>query len=182
MGAFRGTRLVGVLVAIALGVATFFVVRALTDDDDGGGTLRSQSDGAGALTLHYPVGWNPDSEAELARLPGSPVAAVRRADRQGIVIVNRQEGATGNFEKVSRQFDRRLKKRISDFRKVSAHPVSIQAGQAFLYSYIRKRRGTVHTIVVVPAGSVTYTLNAVVPAGANDAARQVGAMIRSFDA
>jgi hypothetical protein len=59
--------------------------------------------------------------------------------------------------------------------------VKIKAGLALFYSYIRKTKGTAHSVVVVPGRSQSYVLNAVVPAGENQIARQVGAMIRSFD-
>ena len=48
-------------------------------------------------------------------------------------------------------------------------------------SYIRKKKGTVQSVVVIPAGNRTYTLNTVSRGGANDVAREIGRMIVSFD-
>ena len=175
----RRRLLIGALAGIAIAVAAFFIIRALTGDDNEGGTLKSQSAG---FTIHYPSGWKPVSKEQLARTPGAPLAILRQTDRRGILIINRQARPTSDFGKISSQLDRRLSKSIPDFKKVSSHTVGIEAGQAFLYSYIRKRKGTVHTVVVVPVGSRGYTLNAVVAAGAPEVARQVGAIIRSFDA
>jgi hypothetical protein len=174
----RGTLAIGALAAIALGVAAFFIVRALVDNDNDGGALKSQSAG---FTLRYPAGWKPVSKGELARLPNRPLAVVRRTDKKGILILNRHAHTAGNLNQVARQLDRQLKRRIPDFRKVSEQRVNIKAGSALFYSYIRKRKGTVHTVAVVPVGANDYTLNGVVAAGAKSVARDVGSMIRSFD-
>jgi len=48
------------------------------------------------------------------------------------------------------------------------------------YSYLRERRGTVHTILIVPAGSRSYVLNSVSQPGADDAAREIGEIMTSF--
>lgn len=170
--------LAAVAIGVALAVGAFILVRALTGGDEEGGKLEGPGK---AFTLEYPKGWTVASKKELARLPGSPFAVVRRTDRRGIVIVNGQRRVTKNFDKLGRQLDRSLRTRIPDFRKVSSQTVAIKAGTAFTYSYIRRRRGTVHILVVVPVGRRGYTLDAVVPGKAQDVARQVGAIIRSFD-
>ena len=107
---------------------------------------------------------------------------VRRRDRRGILIINRQRRITRDVDALSRQLDRRLKRRFSDFRKVSSQTVNVKAGRAFLYSYVRRRKGTVHSLLAVQTSSGGYTLNAVVRGERPDVARQIGAMFRSFDA
>jgi hypothetical protein len=164
---------------VAVGIGAFFVVRALAGSDDNEGKLKGPND---TFTLTYPEGWIPLSKQELEGLQGSPVAGVRRKDREGIVILNRQEHVTRDLDQLTRQLDRKLKKRIPDFEKVSSKVVSVKAGRAFMYSYVRKRKGTAHSVVVVPAGSGGYTLNVVVAGGTEDVARQAASMIRSFDA
>jgi hypothetical protein len=64
---------------------------------------------------------------------------------------------------------------------VGARVVTVEAGKAMLYSYAREERGTAHTLLVVPAGDRSYSLNAAVPAGAKDAAQEVGQILLSFD-
>jgi hypothetical protein len=167
-------------VGVALAVAAFFVVRALNGDDDNGGKLEGASGNRFALT--YPEGWTPLSREEVAALKGSPIAVVRRRDRRGILIINRQRRITRDLDALSRQLDRRLKRRFSDFRKVSSQTVNVKAGRAFLYSYVRKNKGTVHSLLAVQTSSGGYTLNAVIRGDARDLARQIGAMFRSFDA
>jgi hypothetical protein len=162
-----------------LGVAAFFVVRALAGGEDKQGKLEGPN---GAFVLSYPENWAPLSKQELEQLPGSPLAAVRQTDSKGILIISSQGRVPRDLDKLTRQLDRRLKKRIPDFKKVSSKSVSIKAGPAFMYSYIRKRKGTAHSVVVVPTGSGGFTLNVVVQAGAPDVAQQAASMIRSFDA
>ncbi len=176
---FRPRAWTAILAAVALGVAAFFVVRALAGNEDNGGKLEGPD---GAFALSYPESWAPLSKQELEKLPGSPLAAVRQKDRKGIVVISSQGRVTRDFDKLTRRLDRRLNKRIPDFKKVSSKSVSIKAGPAFMYSYIRKRKGTAHSVVVVPTAAGGFTLNVVVQAGASDVAQQAASMIRSFDA
>jgi hypothetical protein len=168
------------LVGVALAVAAFVAVRALNGDEDSGGKLEGAS--GNRFTLSYVEGWTPLSRSEVAALKGSPIGVLRRDDRRGILIINRQRRISRDRGALSRQLDRRLKKRFSDFRKVSSRTVNVKAGRAFLYSYIRRSKGTAHSILAVQTSSGGYTLNAVVRGDARDVARQVGVMFRSFDA
>ena len=165
---------------VALAVAAFVAVRALNGDDDNGGKLEGAS--ANRFALSYPEGWTALPSEEVAALKGSPIAVVRRRDRRGIVIINRQRRITRDVDALSRQLDRRLKRRFSDFRKVSSQTVNVKAGRAFLYSYIRRSKGTAHSILAVQTSSGGYTLNAVVWGDAPDVAGQIGVIFRSFDA
>jgi hypothetical protein len=167
------------LVGIGLAVAAFLIVRALNGDEDNGGKLTGSS--ANPFELSYPGGWTPASKDEVARLPGPPIAVLRRDDRRGIVIINRQRRMPSNLNALSQQLDRRLGRRFRDFQKVSSRAVTVKAGRAFLYSYVRKDSGTVHSLLVVPASPGGYTVDAVVRASARDVARQVGTMLSSFD-
>jgi hypothetical protein len=106
---------------------------------------------------------------------------LRRDDQKGLVVVNVQPGKVKNFDRQVTTLDRRLGKAIPDFRKVGARVVEVEAGKALLYSYARPKRGTAHTLLVVPAGDRSYTVNGAVPAGENDAAREMGAILLSFD-
>jgi hypothetical protein len=171
---------IALLAGAVVAVAAFFVVRALNDDGGNGGKLQGAS--GNQFTLSYPEGWTPVPRDEAAVLKGSPTAVLRRDDRRGIVIINRQRRVTRDLDALSRQLDRRLKRRFSDFRKVSSKKVQVKAGPAFLYTYVRRRNGTAHSLLAVQTSSGAYTLNAVVRADAPDVARQVGAMLRSFDA
>jgi hypothetical protein len=58
--------------------------------------------------------------------------------------------------------------------------VKTAGGNAFFYSYIRKKKGTVHTVVVVPDGDRSYALNTVSKGGQEKTAREIANMILSF--
>jgi hypothetical protein len=95
--------------------------------------------------------------------------------------VNVQPGKVKNFDTQVKTLDRRLGKAIPDFQKVGARIVEVKAGKALLYSYARRERGTAHTLLVVPAGDRSYSVNGAVPAGENDAAREMGSILLSFE-
>lgn len=188
-GLFRGRplRLVALLVIIA---AVVLAVLALTGDDDsdsdnkgdsGATTVTVQGPAGDEFKLEAPAGWTAVSDEQRQALPGRPLSVLRRDDQQGLVIVNVQAGRVRNFDKQVKTLDRRLNRAIPDFRKVGARIVRVKSGRALLYSYARSKRGTAHTLLVVPAGNRSYTLNGTVPAGANDAARELGAILLSFD-
>lgn len=155
----------------------------LGGDDDAGddGEATVAGPPGNEFTLLRPEGWRELSSDERESLPGEPLAVLRREEGQGLVVVNAPARRERDLDAISRRLDARLKKALPDFRRVGARAVRVKAGRALLYSYARTRRGTAHTVLVVPARSRTYTLNAVVPAGADDAAREVGLILNSFD-
>jgi hypothetical protein len=179
----RPLRLVAALVIVA---AVVVGVMALTGDDDeggsaGGGATTVKGPAGNEFTLQAPAGWTAVSAEERQAIPGHPLAVLRREDQHGLVVVNVQAGKVKSFDKQVKVLDRRLDKAIPDFQKVGARVVRVKAGRALLYSYARRKRGTAHTLLVVPAGNRSYSLNAAVPAGAKDAAQEAGGILLSFD-
>ena len=149
------------------------------DDDDGEDSITGPA--GHEFTLLKPDGWTEVSAGDREQIAGRPLAVLRRGEGQGLVTVNAPAQSERDLDAVAQQLDRRLERAIPDFRKVRARRVRVQAGPALLYSYARTRRGTAHTLLVVPARNRTYTVNAAVPAGAEDAARDVGRILLSFD-
>jgi hypothetical protein len=176
-----GKRNVALLVGlVVIVVAAFLVIKSLGGDDEGKrGQLKGSS--RDAFTLSYPASWRPLGKQELRALAGRPLAVLRRKDGKGFVVVRREKRAPKDFSVFSSDLTSALEKRVPDFQKRSSRVVKIRAGTAFLYSYIRKRRGTVHTVVIVPAGKRSYALNTVSRGGSEDVARQVARIILSFD-
>jgi hypothetical protein len=168
-----------VAAALVIAVGAFLLINALGGDDEEAASIDGIS--GEKLSLEVPGGWTRLSGDELESLPGDPVAVFRRDDGEGLVIVNAQKGRAGKFPLVARQLDKRLARQIADFRKVRSRTVRVKAGIALLYSYARRRRGTAHTLIGVPAGDHSYTINAAVPAGSQEAAQQAGKIIFSFD-
>jgi hypothetical protein len=163
----------GAVVVLAVVAVLVLVV---SGDDKGELTGAGSND----FTLAYPDGWSELSAGELGNAPGSPIAGVRSDDSSGFVFVRREGRAPKNFDAFSTQFTRELDQRLPDFQKRSARIVKTAGGNAFFYSYIRKRAGTVHTVVVVPDGSRSYALNTVSRGGEEKTAREIAKMILSF--
>jgi hypothetical protein len=156
-----------------------FAIKAVTDDGrSDGGRIEGTSD---SFKLSYPEGWEPLSENRLKNLPGNPLAVVRRKDGKGYVILRREKQAPRNFSAFSAQLTRELDQRVPDFQRQSSRIVRTRAGEAFFYSYIRRRAGTVHSVLVVPAGERSYALNTVSRGGSEQAAREIARILLSFD-
>ena len=173
----RTLAVAGGLALLALGV--FLAVNALFGDDD---KAKNQVTGSSkdSYTLSYPGSWLPLSGDQLRKQPGNPLAVVRRKDGKGFVVLRREGRAPKNFNAFSADLSGALDKRIPDFQKRSSKVIEIGAGKAFFFSYIRRTKGTVHSVVVVPDGKRSYVLNTVSSGGSENVARQVARIILSF--
>ena len=175
----RLVALLALVVAIVIGVIT--LTSGDEDRDSSRGRTTLTGPAQNEFTLQVPDGWSEVGTDQREALPGDPLMVLQRDEQQGLVVVNVQEGKVKNFDAQVRTLDRSLEKAIPDFKKVGARIVEVKAGKALLYSYARQERGTASTILVVPAGDRSYSLNGTVPAGENDAAREMGAILLSFD-
>jgi hypothetical protein len=176
----RRAWLIGFVTVGVVSMTAIFAVDQLTGGGAESGLVKGPP--GNPFTIERPSGWRELSSTELDALPGSRLAVLRRKDGRGILIINKQTSTSHDFAKISSDLDSALTRSVPDFKKVSSHTVGVKAGNAFHYSYIRTRKGTANSVVVVPVNSGRYTINVVVTGGAKDVARQVGAMIRSFDA
>ena len=187
-GRLRHSRgLAGRRTLVALGVLAALVVVvigavALFGGDDKSSSGKLTGDSGDSYTLSYPDSWRPLSGKELDQLPGNPLAVVRRKDGKGFVILRKEGRAPKSFSAFSGDLTQALDKRIPDFQKRSAKVVKLSSGNAFFFSYIRKTKGTVHTVVLVPDGKRSYVMNTVSRGGSEDVARQVARIILSFRA
>jgi hypothetical protein len=178
---FAGKRtLLALGVLAALAVLVFAAVQLFGGDDSEKGKLHGTS--KDSYTLSYPSSWRPLSSKELDKLPGSPLAVVRRKDGKGFVFLRKEGRSPKNLTAFSGDLTKALDKRVPDFQKRSTKIVKLNGQNAFFYSYIRKTKGTVHTVVLVPNGKQSYVLNTVSRGGSEDVARQVARIILSFKA
>ena len=165
---------------LLLALVVFAAVNAITGDGKSGGRVTG---GSGEdFTLTYPNSWTPLSGRELATQPGRPLAVIKRNDGKGFVVLRKETKAPKDFGAFAGELSRALDKRIPDFQKRTSKIVTIAAGKAFFFSYIRKKKGTVHTIVLVPAGKRSYVLNTVSSGASQSVARQIARIILSFKA
>jgi hypothetical protein len=167
---------VGLTVAGLVALGAVIVAVALFT----GGSSSSNRDNA--FNISYPSSWNPLSKQKLAALPGHPVTVLRRNDGQGLLVIRRQLGTPpADLNMLGADFARQLRRRDPSLKIHTQKIVEIRSGQALYTSYISKK-GTVQTVIVVPAGKQTYTINTFSRGGADNVAREIGKMILSFDA
>jgi hypothetical protein len=168
---------VAAIVALALvGTAVWYFAIRDTGSSD---TVHGPS--GAPFTVTKPPGWTALPTDQLASLPGNPLAVVRQSNGTGIVIINSQPQSSASLTKLSKQLQTKLKQTIPDYKLIGAKTINIPAGQAISITYARTQKGTANTLVVIPAGGHIYTLNAVVPAGEKDTAKQAADIINSFN-
>ncbi len=171
------------LALVALGVGLALGASSLLRGGGGAGNEHVLKGPNGHhFTIRYPTSWQPLSKDELGLLAGNPVAALRSKDKAGFVMVRAEKGrAGGDLNDFARKLAAELKKKVPDFKGRSAKLIKTRAGKAFYLSYIRQQKGTLHSLVIVPAGPKTYTLNTVSNGRAARTAREIGRIIVSFD-
>jgi hypothetical protein len=133
------------------------------------------------FTVTLPSGWESLSQQQLLALPGHPVAVLRQTDGNGIVVIHVESQTSAGLSQLSHQLEARLSQTIPDFKLVNSRTVTVKAGRALSLSYARPQQGTANTLLVVPTSRGLYNLNAVVPAGQEDAARDAASILSSFD-
>jgi hypothetical protein len=170
---------VAVVAALAAVVLAVLLISGGGDDNGKAGTVKGSK--AAAFTISYPSNWRPLSKGELAKLPGKPEAVVRRKDGKGFIVIRSEPGKAQSFDKLQSNLTAELKKRVPDFKERSSKVVKIKAGKGLFTTYIRTKTGTVHSVLVVPAGKRTFTVNSVSRGGEDKVAREIGKMLLSFD-
>ena len=173
--ATRVTALAMLLSAVA-GLLITAAVAALFHP--GGGDRHAAP--ATPFTLSIPHGWRALSASELANTPGRPSAVLKRGDGRGIVVIRRAKPFHATGAELMQGLGHRLRPRFHGFRVVSARFANLRGGRAFLYTFTRDPNATVQTVALTGVHGQAYEIDAVVPAGARDAAREVGAAIGSF--
>jgi hypothetical protein len=170
----RRDRLIAV-VAVLAAAAIAFIAFFLPGSSETGGNATATVEAAG-FTMSYPDGWH-----QVDRVPAGMQAVLRREDGKAFLVVREEGPLEGDLAQLTRGLDRELERRFEDYTKTQAQVVQLEAGRAFSYTYARTRAGTANGVVLVPAGDRSYAIDTVVLGGANDAARELGAIVRSFD-
>lgn len=162
------------LLAVAAAAAVLWAGRS---DDP---TVRTVATPSGAFELSYPAGWEATAPEALPAAAGGPPAMISRPDGRGAVTVHEQPALDGTLAAVERDLDRRLARQLPDAEPVASRIVQLATGPALSYTFVRKRKGLVHGIVVAPAGRRTLLIDTVTRGNAADVARQIGAIVRSL--
>jgi hypothetical protein len=161
--------------------AAVLVLGVFSSDDSKGSSPTLHGSAAAPYRLNYPRSWKPLDAAHRAQLPGQPLAVLRREDGRGTVVLALRPPVRDPLETLPKGLKAQLSTRFTDFREIGAKLLSLHGTRALIYTFARTKTGTVQSIVVIPSGTHSFTLNAVVPPRSPDVAREEGAMIASFD-
>ena len=158
------------------------LVMTLGGDDE---SKSSAAAGKAAVTkdaaLRYPKTWQSLDKKALAKAGGDkPLVAIQRKDDSGIVIVRAEAPRKTSYESLAKDLNSELKGRFNDFRPVTQRLIKTRAGEALYVSYIRAKKGTAQSITLANVGGRNYSINTVVRGGSKAAAKEAGAIIRSF--
>lgn len=168
------------VVALLGGIAVAAVIALLLTGGDGE-NHAAHGPAGDPFTVSQPSGWESLSPQQLATLPRQPVAVLRQTDGKGIVVINVNPRTNADLSTLSDQLKARLNEKIPDFKLVNSRTVTVKAGHALSLSYARTKKGTATTLLAVPTSRGLYTLNAVVPAGQDNAAKDAASILSSFD-
>lgn len=167
------------IVAIALALGGLVAAQLLMPGSRDGGARTITPAGA-SFALDYPTGWQAASPAELAANPARPAALVRRGDGRGIVMVHESGPLDGTLEALGRDLRRQVERRMPDARPVAMRTVRLSTGPALSYTFVREESGIVQGIVAAPTPGRTYLIDSVADGDSGEAAREVGAIVRSL--
>jgi hypothetical protein len=132
-------------------------------------------------TVRIPAGWRSLTAAELAKVPGKPVAALQRKAGGAVVVIRRTTTPTArSLGSLTKSLTASYAKRFPDFKFVSARVQRFRAGPAFLYTYVRSSAGTAQSLALTSVGNANFSLDSAISASDTRAANDVASILRSF--
>jgi hypothetical protein len=132
-------------------------------------------------SVRVPAGWRSLTAAELARVPGKPVAALQRTSGGAVVVIRRTTTPQAkSLKALAKSLNASYAKEFSDFKFVSARVQRLRSGPAFLYTFVRTKAGTAQSLVLASVGRANFSLDSAIPATDTRAATDVAAILRSF--
>lgn len=145
-----------------------------------GGTAAATSFDGPGFEMTVPRGWSPVTADKLASVPGQPAAVIRRDGGSAVVVVREIPALTGDLREVAQGLTTQLSRKIDGFQLVSARLGRVRAGGAFLYTFVRGGGTAVQSLAITTVRGKTYRVDSIVPAKEVAAAREAGAIVRSF--
>jgi hypothetical protein len=132
-------------------------------------------------SVRVPAGWRSLTAAELAKVPGKPVAALQRKAGGAVVVIRRTTTPTArSLGSLTKSLTASYAKRFPDFKFVSARVQRFRAGPAFLYTYVRSSAGTAQSLALTSVGNANFSLDSAISASDTRAANDVASILRSF--
>lgn len=126
-------------------------------------------------TFTLPADWQQTSPA-----PAGVVAEYRRSDHTGLLTIRSESRRIVISPRFVHGIDTELQQRLPGYRPLAHHIIVTKAGAAFLFVFIQRVGGRLTSILLVPAGSRTYFLDAVTTGTSKPATRDVGTIFHSF--
>ena len=132
-------------------------------------------------SVRVPAGWRSLTAAELAKVPGKPVAALQRKAGGAVVVIRRTTTPTArSLGSLTKSLTASYAKRFPDFKFVSARVQRFRAGPAFLYTYVRAQAGTAQSLALISVGNANFSLDSAIASSDTRAANDVATILRSF--
>ena len=135
------------------------------------------------FSMRYTDDWVLLPASELRSGRGTaPLAGLRRKDRSGVATVTLRGPVQGGIGSLEKRLPAELAQRFDDFRLQTIRRLDVAAGPALYTSWTRSQTGRVQSQLVVPVSNRrSFTVDVVLNAGAQDAAAEIGVMLRTFD-
>lgn len=131
-----------------------------------------------AFAMTLPAGWTAVDPLSAARNGSAPLAALRRADHRGLILVYPAPRVRTTAGALASGLTRRLSARLPGFQPVGARIARLRAGSAFLYTFVRGDQ--VQSLTLAATGGRAYTIDSISAGDAPAVARQIGAIVGSF--
>lgn len=133
------------------------------------------------FTLRHPDRWEPLKETEIPEADPRPITGLRRNNSAGLLTVSVADPLEGGIAAQEKTLRADIERRVPDARVTAIRKVQVAAGPALYASFVRESNNQIQTILVVPDGDRSYKLDAAIRPEAQDAAAELGAMLRTFD-
>ena len=175
--------LLGATAALAVVAVLAVVVLGGDDDQDKPARAGAQTaQPAGQLpefALNFPKTWK--RVAAEAKPGEAPRAVIQRKDGSGIVTMTINGPVKQSLDALRGDMKTALTKKFPGLRELQFKRIKVEAGDGLLSTWV-SAKGRVQSNLVVPAGKVSYSLDAVVTPGKEKTATEVGKIYAAFDA
>jgi hypothetical protein len=181
--------LLGAIVVIAAVAIVGFLVLS-GDDDPKSGTTAGVTQKAvqfngpekAPFKLTVPKGWERIDQKTIEKAGEVNTIAVKNDSGTGVVSVRVNGPVTQSLTALQKELNAKMKTEAPKMKLSASKVLDVKAGPALYTSWKTQGGKTVQTNLVVPAGKLSYTLDAVINAKDPRTAREVGLILRAFDA
>lgn len=175
----------GTVVLAAVAVVALLVA---SGDDDAKGTntagVPAAQRASGPMPdfeLKFPSAWRRLAAEEAKGRGEGPRLVIARKDKAGMLSMAIRGPIRQSLASLKADLEARLKKQFPQMRSFESQRVTVPAGPGLHTTFVDGRTGRVQTNLVIPAGKLSYVLDAVVRGDSRAAAREVGLMFSAFD-